>query len=151
MKVSQILQKKGSFCHSIESGKSLAEAVKTMMDNRIGSLLVIDQGKLEGIITERDVMWSVNEFGHKVPEAKVRDVMSKKLVSCHGQCTVADAMDLMTKNETGKRIRHLPVIDQGELMGVISIGDIMNTLLQETVFENKLLKNYIKHWPEEGS
>lgn len=151
MKVSQILEKKGSVCHSIESSKSLAEAVAAMMGQRIGSLLVIDDGDLVGIITERDVMWSVNEFGQKVTEVKVREVMSKKLVTCHGGCTVADAMDLMTKNMTGKRIRHLPVLDDGRLSGVISIGDIMNTLLQETVFENKLLKNYIKHWPDEGA
>ncbi len=148
MKVSQILQKKGNLCHSIEPGKTLVEAVASMMQYRIGSLLVMEAGKLISIVTERDVLWAVNEYGAKVIEIKVRDLMAEHLVTCHGECSLADAMDMMTKNPTGRRIRHLPVLEGEKLLGLISIGDIVNTLLQEAEFENKLLRNYIRNWPE---
>jgi len=151
MKVSQILERKGSHCHSIEPDKSLSEAVAVMMQHRIGSLLVIDKGTLVSIVTERDVMWSVNEHGAKVIETIVADVMARELVTCNGDCSLADAMDLMTKNVTGRRIRHLPVVEGERLLGLISIGDIVNTLLREAEFENKLLRNYIRNWPEESA
>lgn len=149
MKINQILEKKGSHYHSISPDQLLTEAVAMMMQHRIGSLLVMDGETLNSIITERDVMWAVNEYGANLAEAKISSLMAPQLVTCNSDCTVAQAMDIMTKNATGKRIRHLPVVDEGGLVGVISIGDIVNSLLQETEFENKLLKTYIKNWPEE--
>lgn len=149
MKVSQILEKKGRDYHNTEPERPLLEAVAKMMQHRIGSLLVLEGDRLVSIITERDVMWAVNEYGADLKDVKVSSLMAKKLVTCNGDCTVTDAMDLMTKNVTGRRIRHLPVLEDDQIQGVISIGDIVNILLQETEFENKLLKTYIKHWPED--
>lgn len=150
MNISQILEIKGTHCHSISSGRSLKEAVQLMMEHRVGSLLVIDDGQLLSIITERDVMWAMNQHGAAAPGVKIAEIMAPELVTCHGDCTLGDAMDLMTSREAGKRIRHLPVVaEDGRLLGIISVGDIVKTIIRETEFENKLLKNYIRNWPEE--
>lgn len=150
MNITQILEAKGSHCYSIASDKTLKDAVALMMEHRIGSLLVIDDGKLVSIITERDVMWAMNQHGCDAPKLKISEIMADELVTCHGECTLGDAMDLMTSREAGKRIRHLPVLGKdGELLGLISVGDIVKTIIQETEFENKLLKNYIRNWPED--
>lgn len=150
MNISQILQRKGSHCFTIASDKTLKEAVALMMEHRVGSLLVVDDGRLVSIVTERDVLWAVNQHGNRVTDVRIAEIMARELVTCHGGCSLGDAMDLMTKRDTGKRIRHLPVVDEdGDLLGLISIGDIVNTIILETEFENKLLKNYIRNWPEE--
>ena len=149
MRVEHILTKKGGHYVSIEPDRSLTEAIGLMMEHRFGSLLVMEGGRLESIVTERDVMRAVHQYGDGLKDIKVRDVMAPRLITCHHDCTVDKAMDLMLHNETGNRVRHLPVMDGTELKGLISIADIIEALLTETLFENKLLKNYIKNWPEE--
>lgn len=152
MKIRHILEKKGRQCHSISPDKPVAEAVRLMIHNRIGSLVVIEQEQLVGIVTERDVVWAAGQHGVDLVNMTVHDIMAKTLVTCQSEDSLDHAMDLMTRNPTKRRIRHLPVIDDGKLVGLISIGDIVHALLTKTEFENKLLKNYIKHWPdEEGS
>lgn len=150
MNVSHILKKKGGHYYQIDSERPLTEAVDLMMEHRIGSLLVLDGNDLLSIVTERDVMGAVSRYGADLKKVKVREVMAPKLITCKADCTLDQAMDLMLRNETGKRVRHLPVIDDGNLAGLISIGDIIEALMTETQFENKLLKNYIKNWPEEA-
>ena len=149
MKIRHILEKKGQQCHSISPEQSVPEAVRLMIHNRIGSLVVIDQGKIAGIVTERDVVWAAGQHSVNLVNMTVHDIMAKTLVTCSGEDSLEHAMDLMTRNPTKQRIRHLPVIDDGKLNGLISIGDIVHALLTKTEFENKLLKNYIKHWPDE--
>lgn len=149
MKIRHILEKKGQQCHSISPEQSVPEAVRLMIQNRIGSLVVIDQGRIAGIVTERDVVWAAGQHSVNLVNMTVHDIMAKTLVTCSGEDSLEHAMDLMTRNPTKQRIRHLPVIDDGKLTGLISIGDIVHALLTKTEFENKLLKNYIKHWPDE--
>jgi len=149
MKVSSILKDKGKQFFSIEPGQLLCDAVELMMQHKIGSLIVLENGKLKSIVTERDVMGAVDKHKDKVGTIKVSDVMAPKLVTCCSDDDIARAMDLMTNNLTKRRIRHLPVVDAYELIGVISIGDIVHALLTETKFENRLLKNYIQNWPED--
>ena len=120
-----------------------------MIHNRIGSLVVMENGQIVGIVTERDVVWAAGQHSVNLINMTVHDIMAKTLVTCTGEDSLEHAMDLMTRNPTQQRIRHLPVIDDGELVGLISIGDIVHALLTKTEFENKLLKNYIKHWPDE--
>lgn len=151
MKVSHILEKKGRQCHSITPDQPVAEAVRLMIHHRIGSVVVMDGGQLVGIVTERDVVWAAGQYSVSLVNMTVRDIMAKTLVTCSGQDSLDYAMDLMTRNPTKRRIRHLPVVDDGKLTGLISIGDIVHALLTQTEFENKLLKNYIKHWPDEES
>lgn len=151
MKVCHILEKKGRQCHSITPDQPVAEAVRMMIHHRIGSVVVMDGGQLVGIVTERDVVWAAGQYSVSLVNMTVRDIMAKTLVTCSGQDSLDYAMDLMTRNPTKRRIRHLPVVDDGKLTGLISIGDIVHALLTQTEFENKLLKNYIKHWPDEES
>jgi CBS domain-containing protein len=149
MKIRHILEKKGSICHSIEPNQPLTDAVRLMTQHRVGSLLVMDQGRLISIVTERDVMWAAGNCESTLKNVKVRDVMAKQLVTCSPEDSLDHAMDLMTRNALKQRIRHLPVVESEALRGIISIGDIVHALLTETKFENKLLKSYIKHWPDE--
>jgi len=149
MKISGILKDKGTIFFSIEPDQLLCDAVALMMQHKIGALIVLENGKLKSIVTERDVMGAVNNHKEKITSIKVIDVMAPKLVTCSSEDDIAQAMDMMTNNITKRRIRHLPVVDNGELAGVISIGDIVSALLTETKFENRLLKNYIQNWPDE--
>ncbi len=149
MKISSILKDKGSSFFSIEPDQLLSDAIAIMMQHKIGSLIVMENGKLKSIVTERDVMGAVNKYKDTLASLKVNDVMAPKLVTCGSEDDIAQAMEMMTNNFTNKRIRHLPIVDKGELSGVISIGDIVQALLTETKFENRLLKNYIQNWPDD--
>jgi CBS domain-containing protein len=151
MKIRHILEQKGQQCHSITPDEPVAEAVRLMIHNRIGSLVVMERGQITGIVTERDVVWAAGQHSVNLVNMTVRDIMAKTLVTCTSDDSLEHAMDLMTRNPTKQRIRHLPVIEGGTLVGLISIGDIVHALLTKTEFENKLLKNYIKHWPDEES
>lgn len=149
MKISHILNRKGPHFFSIEADQPLSEAVRLMIHHRIGSLVVMDGGRLVSIVTERDVVWAAGSHGSNLTQMKVRDIMAKKLVTCVADDELDHAMDIMTQNPTKQRIRHLPVLEGGKLIGVISIGDIVHALLTEREFENKLLKTYIRNWPDE--
>lgn len=150
MKVKGLLKKKDGRLLSAEPTTPLTVAVRTMMENRVGSLIVMENGQLRSIITERDVMAAVDRHADRIGELTVGDMMAKQLVTCSSDDSVDAIMDLMLRNPTKRRIRHLPVVDEGELKGVVSIGDIVAALLTEAKFENELLKNYIKNWPENG-
>lgn len=149
MKISNMLKEKGANFFSVKPDQLLSDAVALMMRHKIGSLIVLEHGKLKSIVTERDVMGAVDKHKDTLAGLKVSDVMAAKLVTCCSEDDISQAMELMTSNFTNKRIRHLPVVDNGELSGVISIGDIVEALLTETKFENRLLKNYIQNWPDE--
>jgi len=148
MNVSKILKKKGNTCQSTTPDTLLVDAVRVMMQGRIGSLVVMEDGKLVSIITERDVMHAVDKYGTDLGQVRVKDLMAKQLVTCSTKDSVDKIMDSMLHNSTKRRIRHLPVVENGELLGLISIGDVVEVLLTETRFENQLLKNYIKNWPD---
>jgi len=148
MNVSKILKKKGNTCQSTTPDTLLVDAVRVMMQGRIGSLVVMEGGKLVSIITERDVMHAVDKYGTDLGQVRVKDLMAKQLVTCSTKDSVDKIMDSMLHNSTKRRIRHLPVVENGELLGLISIGDVVEVLLTETRFENQLLKNYIKNWPD---
>lgn len=152
MNIGHILKTKGSTYFSVSPEQPVTDAVALMMAHRIGSLIVLDGGdqhKMAGIVTERDVLRGVSRDLPRFADLRVRDLMSTALVTCTAAQSVDEAMDLMLHNATGQRIRHLPVVEDGVLLGVISIGDLVEALLTETRFENRLLKNFIKNWPEE--
>ena len=148
MNISHILTKKGGDNFSISPDQPLAEAVALMARQRIGSVVVMAGDELKSIVTERDVLIAVGEQG-SLDGIKVSDVMAPRLVTCSTETTLDEAMDMMINNETGRRIRHLPVVDGDNYVGIISIGDVVEALLTKTEFENKLLKNYIKNWPDD--
>lgn len=149
MNVDHILDQKGQSFHTVRPDQPVAEAVSAMMEHRIGALLVCEGDDLRGIVTERDILRTVDARPDGLAGLEVREVMNSELVSCAPGDGLDEAMDRMMNNHTGRRVRHLPVLDNGVLAGIISIGDVVQALLTETRFENRLLKNYIKNWPDE--
>lgn len=150
MKVRHLFNTKGFELFFIAPEQPLTDAVAIMMRHRVGSLAVLENEDLVSIVTERDVMQAVHGRLDDLRTITVQEVMAPKLIHCDADDSIDDAMERMFHNELGKRVRHLPVMDGDRLMGIISIGDIVQALLTEVRFENRLLRNYIKNWPEGG-
>jgi CBS domain-containing protein len=140
MTIRSILNNKGHQIVSVEPDAKLATAIRTLGEKKIGAVLVMDQGQLEGILSERDIVRVLGERGAGVLEEPVSEVMTRKVVTCKESDTVAELMEMMT---TGK-FRHLPVVDSGKVVGLISIGDIVKRRVQEYETEQEALRDYIK-------
>ena len=140
MTVRSILNTKGHQIMSVEPDAKLAAAVKLLAEKKIGAVLVMNQGRLEGILSERDIVRVLGERGAGALEEPVSQVMTRKVVTCKETDTVAELMEMMT---TGK-FRHLPVVDNGKVVGLISIGDIVKRRVQEYESEQEALRDYIK-------
>ncbi len=149
MKISHLLQNKSGDSISVKPEEPLIRAAEIMVENHIGSLIVYQDDKLISIVSERDVMRTVGAHGDNISDIKVADVMAKNLITCDIDDSIDQAMSTMLHNATGSRIRHLPILRDGEFVGVISMSDIIETLLAQTKLENNLLKNYIQNWPDE--
>jgi CBS domain-containing protein len=145
MFIREVLTIKGD-CANFAIGPDalLAEAVKRMVDNDVGSLLVMHDGELVGYITERDILRGMHTRGCSLCDVKVSEFMEKEPVVATLDDSVDYARDAMTKS----RISHLIVLDGSKVAGVISFHDVARACLKEANFENALLKRYIKHWPE---
>ncbi|MFP4368188.1 MAG: CBS domain-containing protein [Candidatus Kapaibacterium sp.] len=140
MKIKDILKGKGPQVFTIGEEKQLRDAIKTLVNNNIGSLLVIDSGgKISGIITERDILRASNEDPVKMQDMYIRDVMTKNVIVAEPEDDVVYAELAMTQNH----IRHLPILRDKVLVGVISIGDLVKNQLKEVRHENKYLRDYI--------
>jgi CBS domain-containing protein len=140
MTVRSILDAKGHQIVSVEPDAKLAAAVRLLGQRRIGAVLVMDQGRMEGILSERDIVRVLSERGASVLDEPVSAVMTRKVVSCRQSDTVGEIMEMMT---TGK-FRHLPVVEDGKVVGLISIGDIVKRRVQEYEREQEALRDYIK-------
>lgn len=123
--VRQLLQTKGKNVWSITPGTSVLDALKLMADKNIGALMVIDGERLAGIFSERDYARKVTLKGKSSRELTVAEIMTTDVISVRPEQTIVDCMELMTE----KRIRHLPVIDAGRTVGVISIGDVVKSII----------------------
>ena len=137
--VRQLLQAKGNHIWSITSDASVYEALKMLAEKDVGSLLVIDSGNLVGIISERDYARKVVLKGKTSMDTPVRVIMTSEVITVGIDQTIEDCMALITD----KRIRHLPVIDRGQLVGVISIGDVVKSIISQQEFVIEQLENYI--------
>lgn len=141
MKVSKILQKKSSDLFTAKSNTSLCETMDKMLDHNVTALLVMEGDKLEGIISQKDILKICHISAKGPKELTVRDFMTRTelLYTCKKEDTIESLMDTMTE----KRIKHIPVMEEGKVIGVISIGDIIKTLLDAARDNNKLLNDYI--------
>ena len=137
--VRQILQGKESKLWTIRPDLTVFEALKIMADNNIGALLVLVDNKLVGIFTERDYARKVILQGKSSKETAVKEIMISKVIYVTPDQSVEECMALMTD----KRLRHLPVLDQGELVGIISIGDVVKTIISDQEFTIQQLEKYI--------
>ncbi|MBV8925767.1 MAG: CBS domain-containing protein [Bradyrhizobium sp.] len=141
MTVRSILDSKGHQVESIQPGATLSDAVRLLGEKKIGAVLVLNMaGHIEGILSERDIVRVLSERGAGVLDEPVSAVMTRKVVSCRPADTVAAIMEMMT---IGK-FRHLPVVEEGRVVGLISIGDIVKRRVQEYEREQEALRDYIK-------
>ncbi len=143
MQVKEILRVKGNRLLSIEPGGRAVDAVKTMSDQNLGSLVVLDQGRMAGMLTFHELLGALAKRGGALGEVKVSEIMVKDPVTATPDMEVNDLRRTML--ESGAR--YLPVIQDGKLLGVISFRDVAKAVLEEQDFENKMLKGYIKNWP----
>ena len=137
--VRQLLQLKGGAVHSVTPQTMVFDALKLMAEKNIGAVLVLADGKVAGIMTERDYARKVILFGKSSRDIAVREIMSDKVLTVQTAQTVEECMALMTN----KRIRHLPVMDGEKLVGLLSIGDLVKEVIAEQELTIKQLESYI--------
>lgn len=138
-RVKDVLEVKGNDVWSIEPGASVYDAMKLMADKEVGSLMVIEGTELVGIISERDYARKVILEGRSSKTTQVREIMTSRLVYAEPEQNIEECMVVMTE----RRVRHLPVIDGGRLIGVISIGDLVKSIITEQRFIIEQLERYI--------
>lgn len=144
MIIREILTIKGGDIFAIEPDQLVSEAVEVMVKHDVGSLIVRQDGIMVGLLTERDVLRGLNARGCKLIAVKVSEMMVTEPIIGNPDDTVDYVRGVMTEN----RVSHLPVMDGETLLGVISFHDVARACLNAADFENRLLKRYIKHWPE---
>jgi len=137
--LSEILDEKGSTVLEIDADATVFEAVQMMVEHNVGSLLVKAAGEVAGIVTERDYLRRVTLEGRIDRETRVGDIMSGPLVVVNPETTIDECMAVMTD----RRIRHLPVVDDGQVVGIVSIGDLVKFKSKQQTFEIQYLTNYI--------
>lgn len=145
MTLQEILKAKGSIVYTIEPAATLEDVVRKLVQHNIGSLLVCDRDvcdgeKLLGIITERDILHVVAEHHGALASMKVADHMTTRLVTATLHDSLESVMGLMTDN----RIRHLPVLNETRIVGIVSIGDLVKTQIERLAMENQFMKHYIQ-------
>lgn len=141
--IEPILKRKGGFVCSISPESSVYDAIAMMADKQVGALLVVTEGKIVGIISERDYARKVILKGHSSKETRVSEIMSSPVIVVSPEHTVGDCMKIITDN----RIRHLPVLDHERLVGVISIGDLVNWIISAQNDTIRHLEAYITGVP----
>lgn len=144
MEVREILRLKGATLFTATPGELLAEAISAMADHDVGSLVVMDGGAMVGMLTFREVLQAVNQHKGRLEGVVVGDVMVRDPVTVPPSMPVDELRRLMID----KHSRYLPVMEGDVLQGVISFLDVAKSVLEEQGFENRMLKNYIRNWPE---
>ena len=137
--IQHLLDAKGREIISIEPNASVLDAIRLMADKSVGSLLVMQAGKLAGIVTERDYARKVIIKGRSSENTEVGEIMTSELVTASPEHTVNHCMEVMTE----KKIRHLPVLDDDAVVGMISIGDLVQAIISDQKEEIEHLEHYI--------
>src|SRR6266403_2143798 len=140
MTVRAILDTKGHQIESVEPDAKLSAAIKVLAERKIGAVLVMNKDRVEGILSERDIVRVLGERGAAVLDEPVSEVMTRKVISCRQSDTVAAIMEMMTLG----KFRHLPVVEDSMVVGLISIGDIVKWRVKEFETEQEALRDYIK-------
>ena len=145
MKVSDILRVKGGTLYTVSPDESLARAIETMAQLDIGSLAVMEHGDLVGMLTFREVLHTIAQNGGSAGTVSVRRVMDDHPMSCTSETDLEQVRPMMLEKHT----RYMPVMDNRMLMGVISFYDVAKAVVDSQNFENKMLKAYIRDWPDQ--
>jgi CBS domain-containing protein len=141
MKVQDILATKGGSVLTIDPIATVGSAAKILAQHRIGALVVTGPGqRVVGIVSERDIVHALASRGAAAMDLPLTDIMTRKVATCGAADTIASIMELMTAG----KFRHVPVVEQGKLAGIISIGDVVKHRLQEMELEQNALRDYIQ-------
>ncbi len=144
MQVSEILKVKGNALFTIAPDGKLREAVSVMAENNMGSLVVMEKGRMVGILTFREILMALDQGHGALGESAVGEIMERDPVIASPGMEVNDLRRTMIDSGA----RYLPVMERDRLIGVISFRDVAKAVLEEQDFENRMLKGYIKNWPE---
>jgi CBS domain-containing protein len=140
MTIASVLRDKGKSVETIAADASVYDAVRRLGEKRIGALPVIDAGQIAGIMSERDVIYCLREHGADVLDWPVSRVMSSPAITADSEMSVLAALTLMTQ----RRIRHLPVVDNGQIRGIVSIGDLVKFRMESIEAEADAMRAYIQ-------
>jgi CBS domain-containing protein len=144
MKVSDILRVKGGTLFTVQADEPLSRAMNDMADKDIGSLLVMSQGTLVGMLTFREVIRQVVKNGGQVGQTRVQEAMDAQPQTCSSDNDIDEVRRMMLEHHA----RYMPIMDGAMLMGVISFYDVAKAVVESQDFENKMLKAYIRDWPD---
>jgi CBS domain-containing protein len=147
MKVSDILRVKGSTLFTVKPDELMSTALNAMAEKDIGSLVVMSQGQLAGMLTFREVIQQVVKIGGQVGHTTVSEAMDAQPQTCSSETDLDDVRRIMLERHT----RYMPIMDGHMLMGVISFYDVAKAVVEGQDFENKMLKAYIRDWPDQES
>lgn len=140
MQVENILQSKGMTVYTVLAHAPVSEAVQLLNERRIGAVVVLaDNGSVTGIFSERDIVRHLSADPAGLLKHAVREVMTSPVITCERGTTIDELMELMTN----RRIRHIPVVEEGELIGIVSIGDVVKRKIEEAEQEASALREYI--------
>ena len=137
--VRQLLDRKGRQVFSIAPGTPVLDAIRTMAERHVGALLVMEGEKLSGIVSERDYARKVILMGRSSADTPVRDIMTAAVITVQPETPVEKCMQIMTE----RRVRHLPVIESGRVVGMVSIGDLVKAVMAEQQQHIEQLESYI--------
>lgn len=139
MSVEAILKTKGSTVFTIRPEHSVSDAAALMSAKKVGVAMVCDaKGRLQGVISERDIVAGITQYGKGLLDMPVRNIMSSPVVTCSPVDSVKSILEIMTK----RRIRHLPVVDGEDILGIVSIGDAVNYRLTQSEMEKAVLRDF---------
>jgi len=147
MHIGAIVASKGGSVHTIEAHQTLSDVVDSMLALRVSSLLILGEGgKAAGIITEHDIVRTLKRRPEAWKSTRVDEVMTRDLFTASPEDELGEVIAAMT----GRHIRHLPVVNDGRIAGVLSIRDLIRAAMEELARHNEMMKRYIREWPESG-
>jgi CBS domain-containing protein len=141
MRIADLLHQKGSTVFTISASDSVTELLAQLAEKHVGALVVAEDDKIVGIVSERDIVRRLNQQGADVLNATVGDLMTTSVISCSPN----DSIDSIAEAMTERRIRHMPVVSDGKLTGIVSIGDVVAARIRQLEQDRGQLENYITH------
>ena len=139
MRIADVLRNKGNAVATVEPGATVSQLISELASHNVGALPVVDGGRIVGIVSERDVVRRLHAGGPALLEARVADIMTTEVTTCSPSDDVTDLAAVMTS----RRFRHLPVVVEGELAGIVSIGDLVKARIDLLESERAQLQSYI--------
>ncbi len=139
MTVARVLSGKGSDVISVSPGDTVEQAAGILAEHKIGAILVMEGDTIAGVLSERDIVRAIGTKGSKTLKGPVSELMTEKVITCAKDDSIANVMGLMTD----KRIRHVPVMEKGKLLGIVSIGDLVKERIAQSEHEAAALRDYI--------